>query len=412
MPDVPTPRATPPDRTPVSGETEGAHDVSLLLGGPFFQLLLRAGLIRPTFDLLVRRIVVLALLAWAPLLVLTLLAGTALGGHVKVPFLLDVEAYARFLVAIPLLVLAEREIHLRLRPLFSQFLERELLAPADVGSFDAILASARRWRNSYAAEALMVVVAFGMTPLLWRPHIVLDVGTWYARPTGGDLELSPAGWWYGYAAIPLMRFLLLRWIYRLVLLYVGLGRIARLPLRLVPTHPDGAGGLAFLEQLGVSLRTFQMAVTSVVSGYIGGQILFGGRTLADFYVLGGVVLGVLAVLTLLPVLFFAGPLVAARRRGLREYGALAQRYVFAFEQKWVRPGTGAAPARELLGSADVQSLADLSTGFAAVRGMRTIPVGLRELAALVVGAALPLAPLLLTTFSLEAIVQQLIQLVL
>jgi hypothetical protein len=165
--------------------TEGAHDVSLLLGGPFFQLLLRAGLIRPSFDLVLRRILVLALVPWVPLLVLTLAAGTALGDAVRVPFLWDIEVHIRFLVAIPLLVLAEREIHDRLRPVFSRFLERDLLAPAEAARFDAILVGARRWRNSYVAEALMILASFGMTPLLWSGHIALDVATWYralARP--------------------------------------------------------------------------------------------------------------------------------------------------------------------------------------------------------------------------------------
>ena len=43
-------------------------DFSLVQGGPLFQLLVRAGLLRPPLDYLSRRIAVLVLLAWLPLL--------------------------------------------------------------------------------------------------------------------------------------------------------------------------------------------------------------------------------------------------------------------------------------------------------------------------------------------------------
>jgi hypothetical protein len=405
MSDVTVPAAA----TDVS-DTEGSHDISLLLGGPFFQLLLRTGVIRPTFDLLLRRILVLALVPWIPLLVLTVAAGTALGGDVAVPFLKDIEVHARFLVAIPLLVVAERLSHQRLRPVFEQFVARSLIAPRDLGSFDAILARARRWRNSYVAEALMLVVSFGMTVWVWRPHIVLSVATWYARPGESGVDLTPAGYWYAYAAIPIMRFLFFRWFYRLVILYGVLARISRLPLLVVPTHPDRVGGLAFLGELGVSLQPFHMAITTLVSGFIANQLLFDGKRLADFYVMGGLVLGVLLLLTLLPILFFSAPLAVARRKGLREYGTLSQRYVEAFRRKWVSPVPQDGDA--LLGSADVQSLADLATSYDIVREMHTIPVSLRQAILLLVAAAVPFAPLLLTEFPLGTLVEKLIQFVL
>lgn len=392
-----------PTREIPAPETEGEHDLSLLLGGPFFQLLLRSGTIRPTFDLLLRRILVLALVPWLPLLVLTLAAGTALGQAVAVPFLLDIEVHARLLVAVPLLVVAERTTHRRLRPVFARFVERDLVAPGDLASFDAILEDARRWRNSYVAEALMALASFAMTFLLWRPHIVLSVPTWYGSTAAGGIELTTAGAWYGYVALPLMRFLFFRWLYRLALLYVVLARVSRLPLQIVPTHPDRAGGLSFLGDIGVALQPFHMAVTTLLSGFIAAQLLHGGGKLADFYVVGGAILAFLLLLTLLPLVFFAPPLALARRRGLRDYGALAQRYVESFGRKWVRPVPGDGEA--LLGSADVQSLADLSTSYDIVREMQTVPVSLRQSVRLLVGAAIPLVPLLLAEFPLSTIVE-------
>ena len=72
---------------------DGPTDFSLVQGGPLFQLLLRARLVRPSMDLLARRMLVIAALTWVPLLVLTLLSGNAFGG-VGLPFLYDLAGRA------------------------------------------------------------------------------------------------------------------------------------------------------------------------------------------------------------------------------------------------------------------------------------------------------------------------------
>ena len=58
-----------------------------------------------------------------------------------------------------------------------------------------------------------------------------------------------------------------------------------------------------------------------------------------------------------PLLMFTPRMAAAKGKGLAEYGLLAQRYVENFEQKWVcrEPFS----SEELLGTGDIQSLADL-----------------------------------------------------
>ena len=74
----------------------GPHDFSLVLGGPLYQLLRRAHLVGDAMTLLRRRIIVLTLFAWLPLVVLSLLQGRSPGSG-AVPFLLDIEVHVRFL---------------------------------------------------------------------------------------------------------------------------------------------------------------------------------------------------------------------------------------------------------------------------------------------------------------------------
>jgi hypothetical protein len=74
-------------------------ELSLIEGGPGNALMKRLRLIRPELGAASgRTAIILALLTWLPLLVLSLIEGLAFGGA-KIPFLYDLAAHARFLVA-------------------------------------------------------------------------------------------------------------------------------------------------------------------------------------------------------------------------------------------------------------------------------------------------------------------------
>src|SRR5262245_39729671 len=114
-----------------TADLDEAEAFSLVQGGPLFQLLLRFELIKPSMDLLWRRIVVMAAIAWAPLMVLTLLSGHAFGGE-SVPFVYDLGAQVRFLVCVPLLIVAEVVVHRRMRLVVQQFINQGVVAPRDL----------------------------------------------------------------------------------------------------------------------------------------------------------------------------------------------------------------------------------------------------------------------------------------
>ena len=107
-----------------------ADDFSLVLGGPLFQLFIRARLTTDTLGLVKRRLIFFSLFTWLPLLVLSVLAGEALGGAIKVPFIYDVDVHVRFLLALPLLLVAELVVHQRIRLIVRQFIERGIIPAA------------------------------------------------------------------------------------------------------------------------------------------------------------------------------------------------------------------------------------------------------------------------------------------
>jgi hypothetical protein len=386
-------------------ETAGSGDFSLVLGGPLYQLFLKTRLARPPFDLLKRRVVVITLLAWLPLLVLSVLEGQALGG-VRIPFLKDIDAQVRLLVALPLLILAEKVIHERLRPAVELFVKTGIVRPEDRSRFDDIASSTMRWRNSIAVEVGLLALVLFVGHTLWVEKLAVQGETWFARPTGSGPVLSRAGIWYAWVSVPIFQFILIRWWYRLLLWARLLWHTSRLDLDLSPSHPDRTGGLGFLGTSTAAFAPFLVAQSALVAALAAGRILQQGAQLQSFKVELAGMLGFALLQTLGPLLVFSPALARAKRRGLREYSLLGDRYVREFDRKWIRGG--AAPEETLIGSADIQSLADLEGGFDIVRSMRTLPFGKETVIQLVATTALPGIPLLLTVMPLEEIVKKLV----
>jgi hypothetical protein len=221
-------------------------DFSLVLGGPIFQLLRRSHLSGDALELLHRRILVIVLVAWLPLLLLSMLGGHLLAGAVRLPFLHDIEAHVRLLMALPVLIVAELIVHSRIHRVVKSFLARRIVRQQDVPRFLAAVDSATRLRNSVPVELGLVVLVFTVGQWLWRSQIALGASTWYAIPQDGHTHLTAAGYCYAFVSIPIFQFILLRWYLRLFIWFRFLWQVSRLNLHLIPAHPDRAGGLAFL----------------------------------------------------------------------------------------------------------------------------------------------------------------------
>jgi hypothetical protein len=185
--------------------------------------------------------------------------------------------------------------------------------------------------------------------------------------------------------------------------------VSRINLQLVPTHPDRAGGLGFLTATVYAFVPLLIAHGALLAGLIGNRIFHVGARLLDFkYEILVLVLFLLCAV-FGPLLVFAPQLSAARRKGLREYGTLAESYVREFDAKWLR---AVAPSNErLVGSADIQSLADLANSYEVVRTMSFAPFSKGAVLQLAAATLIPVAPLLLTMMPLDQLLKLLFGLV-
>jgi hypothetical protein len=391
------------------GMGQEAIDFSLVLGGPLFQLCRRTHLSGDGLELLLRRVAISALYAWLPLLFLSMLGGHALRGSLKIPFLYDVEAHVRFLVALPVLIIAELVVHNRVSPLVRRFVERRIVVTEDLPRFRAAVNSALRIRNSFAVEGTLLILVYSLGLWMWRSQVALGDPTWYATPAEKHLHLTAAGYWYVFVSIPMVQFLLLRWYMRLAIWFRLLWQISRLNLHLIAAHPDRAGGIAFLGTSSYAFSPILFAEGALLLGLIASRVLYEGRALLSFKMeaAGFVAFFVLAILG--PLMMFTRRLERTKRRGSAEYGLLANRYLCRFEEKWI--SGGASETNALLGSADIQSLADMGNAYSMVRQMRLVPFSTLDITRLAATTAAPLVPLLLTMFSVAEVVKLLVKIV-
>jgi hypothetical protein len=354
-------------------------------------------------------VVIITAIAWLPLLLLTTLSGHLASG-VQVPFLRDFAVQVRFLIALPLFIIAEVTIHGGIRKLVLQFVNRQIIKPAALPLFEDSIASALRLRNSIAAEiVLLAVIIFAESS--WAGNVLaIPSDTWYADTVGGYRTATPAGYWYLFVSLPIIQFIGLRWYFRLFIWARLLWKISKLDLNLIPTHPDGCCGLGFLGQYVFVLAPFLMAHSALLSGFIANRIVYQGIQLPDHGIEISVVVIFLFLLALGPLCVFTPRLIRQRQVGAFSYGTLASKYVLEFDRKWIQGEQ--SPDELLLGSSDIQSLADLANSFTIVRKIVPFPFGREALFSLVVIIALPLLPLLFTMFSLKELAERLLKILL
>jgi hypothetical protein len=364
----------------------------------------KIGLVSPTSPRLVTRAVVTALVAWLPLCVMAVIAGPA-ESTTGVTFFKDIAANVRFLFVIPLLILAEASIGRRTQWVVSEFLESGLVVDDDVPRFHAALGRAKALLDSFWAEVILLAAVYGFIWWVVRDASVDATSFWYQDPVSH--RLAPAGWWYALVASPIVMFLFLRWMWRYAVWSWFLQRMARLNLNLAGTHPDRSGGLGFVDIGHTSFAAVSLAASCVISAAAANRIFHEGVSIKSYQsvLIGFVVLAI--VVGLAPLATFLKPLIKTKRQGLFKYGRFASRYTQGFERKWL--SEGATPDEPMLGSGDIQSLADLGGSFERLDSMRVVAFDRKVVLTFAFAAAAPMLPLLLSVVPLREIVSLLLK---
>ena len=388
------------------GGDDGEFGLSLVRGDAMYRAQRAIGLIPARGLGLGRRALLLALVTWTPIAVWAFLAHRALPGVAGEPLLQHFGIPVRCLIAIPLLVLAEGVAHVVSMRLVPYFVASGVVRESDVPAFREVVRGVGALRDSTRPWVILLAVLAAwtyLTPVATDVHEVV----WASDSGETKTGLGFGALWFLYVARPVYFALLLGWMWRVVLVFVLLRRIARLELSLVPSHPDGAMGLAFLEGLPTSFSLVALASSTVVASRWAHDVIYHGVHVNTLR------LPAIALLVL-NVLLFTGPLLAflpklapARRAALLQYGALVGGQGRLVHRRWIE-GDASVADEPLLSAPEIGPVADATALYEAVARSRTILIGKRALLAILVPAALPL----LAVFAIEVPVKELLMKVL
>jgi hypothetical protein len=371
-------------------------DFSLTSSGIIYKIVSRLGLGGTSNKHITKRILYLIAITWLPLLALSALQGLAFGDKVEIPFWKDFAIHSKFLIILPLLLLAEGPFDLKLKDLTMQFFRSGILDEKDFGKYEEIKRKVKRLTDSILPDIFILILI--VINLLFR---FISVGSdqisiWIFLPDNQASSISWAGIYLAIICGPFFQFILMRWIWRWIIWFIYFRELARLQLKLNPAHPDMAGGLGFLGYPPGPFIQVVFALAILFSTAIAEKIYFLHDKLQTYYPLMAAFALLSILMNVLPLMVFMKPMIAKRREGFFEYSALIQDHHRQFDEKWL--GKDREPV--LPGFADASSMADFNGSFEVVKNMKTLPFDIKIMVSTIIFAILPMLPLVAFEYNL------------
>jgi hypothetical protein len=381
-------------RTKIQFEEPESEVPSLVRGGPVWGLQRLFGLLGPDGLPTWSGAAKLTAFCWLPM---CLLAGldsrnwTLVYDH---GFFSDLDVYSRYLLAVFILMITDRTTDHRLNNLLVTFEKTGIISSDMHAGYMRQIARGDRLTSSAVAETIIVLSAVAMSAIASYFVINNDLEHWSTAMPGLSIILSPAGWWRTLVSNPIYYVLTFRWLWRLIAWTVLMKDITGLPLKLVATHPDKAGGLGFLTIFPAMFLPLIFSLSLVfATGNLQIILVEGGQVIDLEYAVFG-------WLTLV-FIFFVGPLgvftpqlLQLKERAILDYGTLAASTNRAAETQLLDQfANGQAVDKDA-----VSLIADITTCLETIKALKPVPVEFFALIPLIVSALLPLLAVAATRF--------------
>ncbi len=380
--------------------------LSLVWGDLAFRLQRRVGLIPEAGLGLVRRAIFWALLAWLPIVLSAWYLAQTSGPLAAEPLLAHFGIHARFLLAVPLLILAEGSAHELTVRLLPHFVDSGVIPAAEIPRFRAALQDVVKLRDATLPWVTILGLVFALSTIAEIVHHSHEVSWAVAdAPTGGRLGFG--AWWFLYFARPVYLALLAAWVWRVALVGLLFRRIAKLDLSIVPTHPDTMGGLGFLTRVPTIFAPVVLAVGIVLASRWAHEILYHGVDVQSLRLEMGAFVVISVLLFSSPLFAFMPLMKRTKREALLDYGALVGRHGRLVRDRWIAGKL--VPDDALLSAPELGPIADTGPIYDAVAAMRTLPVGKAAVAPLLLAAAVPIAAVLAIEIPIAKILSALVK---
>jgi hypothetical protein len=336
-----------------------------------------------------RQILTAIALTWVPIMALGLVTE-----HISrrpEPLLHHAATHVRLLVAAPVFLFIDHMFPRGSRVILAQLVFKSFIPPAAEPAFQRLMRSASRMADSWLPEALLMAVSIGL-------GMAALAGLVPASGVPAQGGRTPAQLWYTVTDWPFVQFLLWRSLWRWIIWARILFGLSRIPLALVPTHPDKRAGISFLRLPSVGYCAFLLfAVASILCAEWGDRLTL-SASFIGFAPLLALLVGVGALLAFGPLMAFAPMLFLARRQGIIDCGGRACDDGRRFQRRVVEArAEGTAIAAD-----EMSALADVGAVYReAVDRLQIVLVDRRDVIALLVATLLPVVPMMMTRVPLE-----------
>jgi hypothetical protein len=156
----------------------------------------------------------------------------------------------------------------------------------------------------------------------------------------------------------------------------------------VPTHPDRAGGLGFVEHFAKMFIPVVFVLSAAVGSHWAHNVLYHDMDVQTLRLPFIIFLVVMLLIFITPLLVFYGPLRAAKKQAMLEYGALVGQHGDFVRRRWILHET--LPNDDVLNAPELGPVADTVSLYDAIERMRVVPIGKSILILLGVPALIPL----------------------
>jgi hypothetical protein len=288
-------------------------------------------LFRDATSPMLTRAAIATAVAWVPLAVFSAFEGMP----AFLSLLTDYASLTRFLIIIPVLILADRPLKARYA-LVAHHFEMSVVPEAEKPRFQTYWRSYERVRDSVAARWMLLVVTYALA--VWLADFLRPEGSefvaWWKGGRGFRF-FSPAGTWAMFVSYPILVYFTLLWIWRQLIWAAFLRSTTLLDLRLIAAHPDHLGGLGFLEASLLAQLPFSFCLGVGLAGAIANRVFHEGQKVMAYRFLAPVLIAIALLIAVAPYFFYTPTLMQMRRRGMLKYGQLAHAVGERFEQKWL-----------------------------------------------------------------------------
>lgn len=381
--------------------TAAPQDISLVRGGPFYRVQRAFGLIRPGQWNLGRRITLFLAVGWLPLFLIT--ATLNPGGLDSL--IRDYRVHSRLLIAVPALLIAEYLMELRFSMTMRHIREAGLLDPSELTLVDNTIARLIRFRDSFLPELTVMLILVLHSAFSYKS--LVDATPWLASGTAPDLHLTAAGRYAVLVSASIFQFLLGLALWKWLLWTFFAFKLSRHNLKLIPTHPDGHGGLGFLGLTASAFAPVAFAATAVIGATWREEILRHHAHLMDFKLPAIFLLVIVVLVAFAPLVFFAPRLSKLRRKAILDYGILAQIHSTEFHEKWILHRAG--HESEFLQAPDSSALTDYGSSYEKIEQLQPFLVDKGALYTLAASVAISALPAIVAEIPIVVVLQDLLK---